>query len=584
MRKIATAVLSLLFFAAGAQAKDMTGVVALSGKVIIPIKYKSIRPVGDWLFVCEGFNSPPGVVSPKLPSVPLSGLSAKEVGMAQLQGEMAHIPQATTFLFDKYGKPVSAKIPAGMVLYDVHIPNKYQMFEPVAKLPPDTLITVVGKNGFGIVDGNGTIVIEPKYRSVGHMTNTYVGLRSVGETERKLNGDKFDLDLPFQRSLQKETAEGQAALVPHEGLVRFSEKGLFGFKDATGKVKIPAKYYAAREFSGGYAPVRLNPFSEDGRYVYIDHNGKPASKEYFRAYPFVGKTAIIAMFSQNCQTFGLIDNKFATLIDAYCHEITRMKDGSAVPTLGTVTKVFDKNGKPVFDLGYNRALVNNGEEGLVFRSPAGKGKELRETLDTTGKVIKSVTVDVPDRSVHEFYDADTSERPDGTRVTTLKTFDGRKTLIEPTEDDLYVAFNNLLIRTIHSKTFSKDDWNGPDSNRARAFQIFRQKCKPVGMTRTEVEKYLGKGKDEGKDAISYDLAPNGFRAPLGVIRFKDGKVESIDVLHAYVSRNGVEMPNPQARMIPIKVESKSGFKYPAFLDATPDKETGKPKGTVHIRL
>ncbi len=582
MRKIATALMSVLFFTQGALAKDMTGVIDVSGKVIIPIQYKSIRSVGNWLFICEGFNAPPGVVSPKLPNPPLSGLPTRELSLAKQHGEPIP-PQSVPFLFDKNGKQVFVKVPAGLVVYDICIPNKYQQFEPVAKLPADTLITVAGKNGYGIIDGNGTVIIEPKYNSVTSLAEIQIHLRKVGETERNINGDKFDLDLAFQRSLQKETPEGKAAYAPHEGLVRFSEKGLFGFKDGSGKVKIPAKYYAAREFSCGYAPVRLNPFSEDGRYVYIDKNGKISSKEYFRADPFIGKTAIIAMYAMRSLTFGLIDTKFAYIQEPYCNGLTRMKDGLVVPTRGMIHAVFNKEGKPAFDLDFNRILINDGADGLVFRAHEGKGKDVIETYDTTGKITKSIIVDVPDPSKQEFYHTGFRDGPDGTILTCIHSNKG-KTVIGPTDDSLQVTAGNLIIKTVHSKTFSKDDWDGPDRNREQAFETFIRQNKPLGMTRAELEKTLGKGKDEGNDVISYDLSTGGTGAPLGVVRFKDGRVEAIDSRHASIRNHHLEKPNPLARIIPIEVNSASGAKYPAYIEELPGKKNGKPEGILHIEL
>lgn len=586
MRKTTAAVLFGLFvpfFTSGAHAKDMSGVVDLTGKVVIPIQYKSVFPVNNWLFICEGFNTPPGAVLPKPAIEPLSAVKKKVFTATTGRNLLPHARGATTLL-DNNGKPVAFKIPPNLVIYDVFIPSKYQPIEPFSKLPPDVLITVAGKDGYGIADGNGTIIIEPKFRSFDALGSIPIRMKSFTTPDSKLNGDKFDLDLEFQRSLQKDTPQGKAAFAAHEGMIRFSKNGLFGFKDTTGKVKIPAKYYAAREFACGFAPVRLNPFTEDGRYVYIDHNGKTASKEYFRAEPFVGKTAIIAMYSMRSLTYGLIDKKFEYIQQPYCHGLTRMKDGMVVPKAGMISKVFDKDGKPVFDIPFNRTLVNDGVDGLVFRSRE-KQKETTEVYDTSGKIIKTSSRDIPKTVFPEFLRTNVSKGSNGELLSTIETMNG-KVIIGPTDDILFEVGDKLVIRTVHSKSFSKDDWSGPDRNPEGAFEAFIKHSKPVGMSKPEVEKLLGKGKDEGDNVVSYNLSVDGLGTPLGVIRYKDGKVEAIDTRYATVvgGKPGIMMPNPHSRIVPARIESSSGFNYNATMEVVPVRGKSGEKKTLHIKF
>lgn len=491
-------------------------------------------------------------------------------------------PPSPTVLMNKNGKRIQVNMPQNLVLLGVRLPDNYEVSEPVSKLPPDTLLWVAGKSGYGLIDGNGTTIIEPKCRNISMHSSFHLKLEKVGDPEPKPNADKFDLDLGFQRSLHKDTPEGKAAQATHEGLIRFSDKGLFGFKDTAGKVKIPARYFAAREFSCGYAPVRLNKFSEDGRYVYIDHNGKTVSKEYFRAQPFVGKTAIISMYATRSLTHGLVDDKFAYIQEPYCHGLTRMKDGMVVPTRGMIHKVFDKNGKPVFDLPFNRTLQDDGANGLVFRSVE-KGRETIEIYDNTGKIIKTSAKEVLLPGKQIFYHTNLISSPNNTLQYSVQTFDG-KTVMGPTDDTLDVAGNNLVIKTIHSKAFSKEDWNGPDRDRERAFDLFLKQYKVTGMPKAEVEKYLGKGKIEDEYVVSYDLSANGSGESLGVIRYKDGKVESVDTRSAVHERNGIRMPDARARRVPIEVKSASGYRYNAFVEYPPGNGKNPEPGTLHINI
>lgn len=563
----------------------MAGVTDLSGKVIIPFQYKSIRSIGNSLFLCEGYNSPPGAVLPKPSVVPLSGLQLKDNNVArQVQKQL--FSRNGVVVLDSSGKQLPVKLPAGVVIYAIEIPNKYQYLEHLTKLPQDTRVFVAGKNGFGLVDGNGVTIMEPTYAGLCPAGPVQLQVMKPGETYPKGIGKTFDLDLDFQRSLQKETPEGKAAFAPHEGLVRFSEKGLFGFKNASGKVVIPAKYFAAREFSCGFAPVRLNSFAENGRYVYIDHAGKPVSKEYFRAQPFVGKTAIVATYEMRSLVFGLLNNSFKYIQDPYCHGLTRMKNGMVVPTAGMQNIVFDKDGKPVFEISADRILMNDGIDGLVFRADEnGKSKDTRniviEVYDETGKIIKKTSKEVEGFARKESYHTDFVFGKHGERLNTITSFKGRRQVFGPTDDDLDITADNLVIRTVPTKVFSKSDWQGPDSDRETAFVLFVKNSKPEAMTKAELESILGKGKAEEANVISYDLSRSNTGEVLGVVRFEGGKVETIDVRRGTESKDGVTPPNPHTKTVPVDVTSGSGFKYDAYMEVGPDN---KKEGTVQIRM
>lgn len=585
MRKIAIAVVSLLTISTASEAKTMAGVIDLSGKVIIPFQYRSIRSVGNSLFLCEGYNSPPGAVLPKPSVVPLSGLQVKGNGVAQNAYKQVSSRNGTVLL-DSSGKTVPVKLPAGVIICSIEIPNKYQDLEHPTRLPRDTRVLVAGKNGYGLVDGNGVTIMEPTYAAISSAGPLQLHVMKAGESYPHGVGTLFDLDLDFQRSLQKETPEGQAAFAPHEGMLRFSEKGLFGFKNSKGKVVIPAKYYAAREFSCGFAPVRLNSFAENGRYVYIDHLGKPVSKEYFRAQPFVGKTAIVATYESRSLVFGLLDSSFKYIQDPYCHGLVRLKNGMVVPVQGMINKVFDKNGKPIFDIAFNKILVNEGADGLVFRSEEpGKNKDVRniviEVYDESGKVIKKTSKEVESFGHKESYHHDFEFGKNGERLNSIVTFKGNRKVMGPTEDDLHITSDNLVIKTIHTKNFSKSDWEGPDSDRETAFVLFVKNSKLQDMTKSALEGILGKGKSEEANLISYDLSPNNTGAVLGVVRFKDEKIDSIDVRRGTESKNGMTPPNPHTTTVPVDVKSASGFKYDAYMEVDPKKGKGN---TVHIQM
>ncbi len=74
-----------------------------------------------------------------------------------------------------------------------------------------------------------------------------------------------------------------------EKLTSFTHKGLFGFKDQTGKVVVPPQLELMFEFSEGLAPVRIR-----GRWGYIDETGRMVIKpRFYEAYEFDGGIAMV---------------------------------------------------------------------------------------------------------------------------------------------------------------------------------------------------------------------------------------------------------------------------------------------------
>ena len=257
-----------------------------------------------------------------------------------------------------------------------------------------------------------------------------------------------------------------------------------------------------------------------------------------------------------------------------------------VPIQGTVNQVFDKDGKPIFDIPFNRSLVNDGLDGLVFRADEnGKSKDVRniviEVYDDKGKIIKKTSKEVEGFARKESYHTDFIFGKNGERLNTITSFRGRRQVFGPTTDDLNLTTANLVIRTVPTKAFSKADWQGPDGDRETAFVLFVKNSKPEAMTKAELESILGKGKTEEANVISYDLSLSNKGEVLGVIRFEGGKVETIDVRRGTESKTGVTPPNPHTKTVPVDIKSGSGFKYDAYMEVDPVKGKGD---TVHIRM
>lgn len=90
-------------------------------------------------------------------------------------------------------------------------------------------------------------------------------------------------------------------------LTRFeNKKGLYGFKDASGKTVIPAKFRHADEFSEDLALAR----NTKGRTGYIDTKGKEAVPfKYYAGTPFGGGVAGVIEMVKDAFKFKIIDKE-----------------------------------------------------------------------------------------------------------------------------------------------------------------------------------------------------------------------------------------------------------------------------------
>lgn len=81
-------------------------------------------------------------------------------------------------------------------------------------------------------------------------------------------------------------------------------------------------------------------------------------------------------------------------------------------------------------------------------------------------------------------------------------------LLKPDVCDLQITERNRCIKTIYGK-FEKEDWLQPDDNRYREFYAFLRAHNPIGMTKDEVEYFLGPGTAQrGKVEQDQDAKPD----------------------------------------------------------------------------
>ena len=88
------------------------------------------------------------------------------------------------------------------------------------------------------------------------------------------------------------------------GTIRMGDVGriTYGFIDRTGRTVIEPTFSGAREFSEGFAAVRLRP-----RWAYVDRKGKALIKDLGYAYDFEGGRALVRLDRDGRGRWGMID-------------------------------------------------------------------------------------------------------------------------------------------------------------------------------------------------------------------------------------------------------------------------------------
>ncbi len=533
-----------VFFAAGpAHARDMMGVVDLSNRAVIPCSYKIIRYVGCGLYLCEGFESGPGTQLERLSFVPFRSLSQKVKEAAERHGSGKQ-----KVLLDRYGNSVKPNLPKKSALLDVYIPDATQRAylldakkkSEVTGLPKDALLAVAGVDGMGVCDVEGKYVIEPIFPAliVGSAASGKVSGFKWDELKEKLIQIQIPLIISSESSVSK-TSSGQLKELPdamkkaYEGMSLYrSPEGLFGYVDEQGAIAIPAKYYSASHFSGGVAAVRLNPRQgpEKGRECYIDKKGNIVSPIYWRAGAFYGDYALVAEKGEEPvgkgryrrDLYGLIDRDYKFFLPLAPTTIRYLPEGFWVIGTGIEPAiVLNRQGKEVFRTPERASLFNDcGDAHIFVTSGAGEHKLLY--YDKDWKLLKEVDGEpaqygpVPTIVTKGAYGYD--------RYSAV--VDGKGNfLIEYENAEFKSAESDRIIKTVFGTTFVKEDWDIPNRNRVREFQLFLKQYKLVGMKRSEVESLLGPGQKGTQ-------GPNSFYTIAGFGAWCGNAYETVEIEYA----------------------------------------------------
>lgn len=153
-----------------------------------------------------------------------------------------------------------------------------------------------------------------------------------------------------------------------EGLVRVNLNG-WGFIDQTGKVVAPNKYRDAKDFSNGFASVKLN-----GKWGFIDKTGKEVtSLKYDRVWYFSESLASVKLDGK----WGFIDKTGKEVIPLKYDVAGDFSEGLASVKLNEKWGFIDNTGKEV--LSYKYDYAGSFSEGLAAVELNGKWGFINKT-------------------------------------------------------------------------------------------------------------------------------------------------------------------------------------------------------------
>jgi hypothetical protein len=185
------AAISIMFVGA-AQTHDLQGLLDTSGKVIIPFRYQKIQYLDKGIYRCfSSFHRrewrPRG---------------ASNVQSAKKSGGYYNPYLETAELVDKNGQAIDIAPPAGCLITAVHVPR--ELLNPLIgrKAKPNVFFTIHGKDGYGLIDWTGKVVVPPEYDSISLRTAIYCKSWRSAIVSKKSNPTS---EIPLETAIDENT-------------------------------------------------------------------------------------------------------------------------------------------------------------------------------------------------------------------------------------------------------------------------------------------------------------------------------------------------------------------------------------------
>lgn len=493
-----------------ALAYHLTGVIDQNGKIVIESKYRSVRYLGQRYFLVED-------------------LSKEHPKKASMIGHVT----------DYSGNILKLKLPDGCTLTNVYLPAAYGSAEVNnTNLPTGTILQIHSRNGFGLCDESGRILLEPRFNFIGQRKGDSFPVCAIRNNRQYLAflfnaTTKQHLSVPANARLQETT---DSDLFKFEVAHNPGRSGLWGCMTKDGKVVIEPHYRGITNFSSdGIAVVGL---ANKKACVYISKSDKVLSPSFLRAEPFEDGLANVAIQTDGSIKWGVIDRRFEFVLKPIYDRIFRpFSDVFAVATSKHGTfKAVDKTGNVLFDLPKGTAYVHKftNDRFKCQLTDSVTKKTVIAFIDRNGTIRETIDNDkhglpVP-RQKLEFGFVKISKlvpgqgyifgliNQSGNEIQPMQTASFR-----PVSEDRVIRFESV-------DHFSKNSWinSDPDGigwglNRLSEFANFLRDHDLIGMTRDQVGNFLGSPENHNMYYLSYPGCGSGFLA--FEIEYEDEKVK-----------------------------------------------------------
>lgn len=485
-----------------AQARDRYGLFDISGKEIIPCKYRSIEYVGCGFYLAEEMPDERSQPSER----DLLSAVSKDL-LARIEN---HRDYSAKVLLFRNGKKVKAPIPSDAVLTGVLLRSREEEFDfkkhrrqKVSErdvIPKDALLTFITRKGFGLCAGTGEILVEPTIHSLKECSNDClsIDLYSVGSR----------LHSPRNESISKPIFDKEKTKYV-EGLTLIRDNGIVYFSDRSGK-KLSPSYLFAQPFNNGIAlvgdkaPMWIGFRRHSWDCYFIDKHFKRVSPKYFGASEFHGPYALVTIENSDKQEVGLVDRKFNFKHICFGDRQYAFKSGVWVlyhPVAPTIC--LNERGKVLFTTPEPARAAIWTKSILAFHSYKSSAWYFYDRKSGHQQPPFNGRTAAFDLGYPPFVMI--MKGPEWCAENGILGVD-YKWLVKPELCAITISEQDRFIKSIYGK-FEREDWLLCDDNRYREFYAFLRKNNPIGMSKSQVEEYLGPGtKQEGDFVLLQNLS------------------------------------------------------------------------------
>lgn len=304
------------------------------GKEVLPCRYESIRSISENLI------------------------------LAELKNQTNPFKRTcNSFLYDSKLRNISFKVPAGCTLFGVFLPDKNSPDQKHKPFPDKTIFLIHGKNGFGLCNLKGEIILEPRFPSILPPNGKYLYVfksRNVFDFVLDIETGKRDHSLAG--ALHVDWYKSGDLLPFRFPSGPYNQKA--GYASPSGKITIEPRFISCGKFSSeGIAVVQyIETGSNRVRSAYIDKSGKIISPGFDTIQPTQNGFSIVREKDLEKNLYGLIDKSYKIVVKPQYQQFKLVSDGMFAAKLNKDSPwiALDEKGKIIFTFPNSISYPENG--------------------------------------------------------------------------------------------------------------------------------------------------------------------------------------------------------------------------------